>query len=48
MELFSAYLCLALLARRARDIVSARRFDVAHVIFAGVVHLRIVFDLWRG
>jgi hypothetical protein len=48
MKPSTPYLCLAPLARRAHDIVSARRSDVAHPIFAGVVHLRVVFDLWWG
>jgi hypothetical protein len=42
------YLRLTLLARRAHDIVGARRSDIAHPIFARVVLLRIVFDLWWG
>jgi hypothetical protein len=48
MKLSTPYLRLTLRARRAHDVISARRSDIAHPIFAGVIFLRIVFDLWRG
>jgi hypothetical protein len=38
----------AALARRAHDIVGARRHDLAHVVVAYLVLLRIVFYLWWG
>lgn len=36
------------MARRAHDVVGARRENVAHVVFADLVLLRIVFNLWWG
>lgn len=40
--------CAAVVARRAHDVVGARRQDVAHVVFADLVLLRVVFNLWWG
>jgi hypothetical protein len=38
----------AALARRAHDVVGARRHDLAHVVVADLVLLRIVLNLWWG
>jgi hypothetical protein len=48
IKLVAAYLCLTVLARRAHDVVSARRSYLAHAILARVVLLRIVLNLWWG
>lgn len=45
VELVGMGLCLAVLARRAHNVVSARRSNVAHAILARVVLLGILFDL---
>lgn len=36
------------MARRAHDIIGARRSDVAHGIFVDFVLLRVVLNLWWG
>ena len=50
VEVLVSYLCGTVLARRAHYVVSARRSDIAHAIFActWVIDLGIVFDLWWG
>ena len=40
-----SYFCVAMLARRAHNVVSARRSRLAHAIFARVVLLGILFNL---
>jgi hypothetical protein len=40
-----AYLCAHLKTRGARDVIGARRSDVAHAVFADLVFLLVVFYL---
>jgi hypothetical protein len=42
------YLCAAVRARGAHNVVRGGRSDIAHVVFAHLVFLRIVFYLWWG
>jgi hypothetical protein len=42
------YLCAAVWAHGAHDVVRGGRSDIAHVVIAHLVFLRIIFYLWWG